>query len=127
MDTPDPRKRPLQSVPDGLRDRLSPPDRREVADLGATLDRRQRDRQRGAGPVPPFLNAPESEAPGAARLWMALDARGAVPVETLPDVGLSVGLGAASVASALDALARAELVRDTPGGVRAIPPGSVPF
>jgi len=127
MPKPDPTRRPLQSVPEPLRSGLDSSQRREVADLGGTLQRRQRDRALGRGSVPPFLDGAEAEAPGAARLWMRLDATGPAPVATLADVGRVVGLDPAGTSDAVGALRRAELVIDGPRGLAAVTPGGVPF
>ena len=118
-----PPRRPLSNVPDALRDRLTPEQRREVADFGADLQRRHRDRANGRGPMPLFLSRVEAEAPGAGRLWMALDAMPPGSAERLIDVGARLGLSSETTGAALDALRRAELVVDAPGGVRAITPG----
>ncbi|WP_412060345.1 hypothetical protein [Rubrivirga sp. IMCC45206] len=121
--------RPLDKLPPALRDALDDDGRRDVADLGADLQRRQRARLRigldGGAECPPFLLAAETEAPGAARLYVALDgwrftAEGAV------ELGEKLELDVAAVASALSALRRAELVADGPGGMVTLAPAGVP-
>ena len=125
MAKPAPHLRPLEVLPPELRARLGPEGRRQVADLGATLDRRRRQRLRtglpGGADCPPFLAPVEAEAPGAARLWVAL--REEPRFETAAALA-SVSIAAAE--GALGALRRAELVAGADGALVAVGPGSTP-
>jgi len=127
--TPPSALRPLSAVPPALADQLSHKDRREVADLGADLQRAHNERLRiglpGGAPCPPFLESAEAEAPGAARLYVALDgSRFTLPGAVA--VGRSVGLGAGQTAAALDALRRVELISGS-APFMTLPPGGTPF
>lgn len=108
---PDPRRRPLQSVPQTLRDRLTPDARREVADLGADLDRKATARRAGTAPAPPFLDVVSDRARA---LWVRLDLDGPAHRDTLDPV-------------ALRQLRDIELVTLDGSTVRAVSPGGVPF
>ena len=121
---------PLDAIHPDARAELDADDRRALADYGAGVHRRARERARiglpGGAPCPPFLERAEAEAPGAARLYVSLDglqfdAEGAV------DVGSYLELDRAAVAAALDALRRCELVGDGPQGSVTLPPSGVPF
>ena len=122
---------------DSLAARLDalPPEERpaalgELESLRIDLERRRRDVERGDlaaafGDLPPFIAAVEAEAPGAARLYYAMPSPCA-PDAAVP-LGARLGMDRAAVASALDALRRAELVLDGPDGYTATAPGSQPF
>ncbi|WP_412070399.1 hypothetical protein [Rubrivirga sp. IMCC43871] len=122
--------RPLDALPPALRDALDDDGRRDVADLGADLQRAHRARLRiglpGGADCPPFLQAAEADAPGAARLYVALDGL-RFTAEGALDVGARVELEPDAVAAALSALRRAELVADGSERMRTVPPASVPF
>lgn len=124
-----PTLRPHSALPPALHDALDADGRRDVADLGADLQRAHRARLRiglpGGAKCPPFLAAPEAEAPGAARLYVALDGH-RFTIEGAVGIGARVELEPSAVASALSALRRAELVADGPAGMVTLPPAGVP-
>ena len=133
-------RRPLQTLPPALVDDLDAAGRRDLADLGADLDRAAWARRRmglpGGATIPPYLEPVEAEAAGAARLHYCLDADlGGDPFTEARAVavGHSVGLGHSRTLEALNALRRAELVRALPSSYHqaarfvTVPPGSVPF
>ena len=104
---------------------------RELADLGADLQRRDRARARvglpGGAPCPPFLAASEAEAPGAARLHHVMDGRAFTRAEA-EEAGAWVEMDASAVGAALAALRRAELLTaDGDGRMRVHPPSGLPF
>lgn len=123
----DPMPRPPK-LPDGLPPalaaRLSDDDAREL-DAHRIDQERRRLRQRAGLDVPPFLDGAEAEAPGAGALWVNLPER--FTVEQAVAVGARLQLGPDGVADALQALRRAELVADAPGGMAKVSPGNVPF
>ena len=133
-------RRPLKTLPSELVDDLDAAGRRELADLGADLDRaawaRRRMGQPGGAEIPPYLEPVEAEATGAARLYYCLDADlGGEPFTEAQavSVGHSVGLGHSRTLEALDALRRAELVRALPSSYHqaarfvTVQRGGVPF
>lgn len=128
--TPRAALRPTDALHPRQRDALTDESRRQLADLGGTLQRRARERQRiglpGGAQCPPFLLASETAAPGAARLYVSLDGE-RFNSERAVEVGSWLEMDAAAVASALDALRRAELVGDGPGGMVTLAPGGVTF
>ncbi|PAP78015.1 hypothetical protein [Rubrivirga marina] len=133
--TPDAARRPLDALPDGQREELeasADADRRkrDLADLGGTLQRRARERGRiglpGGAECPPFLQAAEAEAPGAARLYVVLDGE-RFDVERAVDVGTYLELDETNARAALQALRRAELVIGPDDDLVTVSPGDVPF
>lgn len=121
---------PLDSLSAESRERLTPKERRTVADLGASIQRKTRERSRvglpGGAPCPPFLQRAEASAPGAARFYLAMDGE-RFSVARAVEAGAYLQLDADAVASVLDALRRDELIGDAPGGMVTLPPGGVPF
>ena len=111
-------------IPPALASKLTDDDARELDAHRIDQERRRR-RQRAGLDVPPFLNRPEAEAPGAGPLWVNLPER--FTVEQATAVGGSVHLDAAEVADALQALRRAEAVVDVPGGLAKVAPAVTPF
>ncbi|OZC04015.1 hypothetical protein [Rubricoccus marinus] len=114
----------LRSLPPALAASLTPEASRELADYRTGQERRRRARDAGGwaadpGGVPPFLQAAEAEASGAADLWRRLPMPGPgggfSDAEVL-DAGKKCGLSAESTREALDALRRAELVAFASGG-----------
>lgn len=132
MPLPDerPPRRPLRRVPAEIVDRLDAAGRRELADLGADLDRRFRERARiglpGGAPCPPFLQGAEDAAPGAARLYVCLDGERFDAARAV-EVGAALQLDREGALAALDELQRAELVRGPADALATVPPGGVPF
>lgn len=111
-------------LPPALAARLTDDDARELDAHRIDQERRRR-RQRVGLDVPPFLDAPDQAAPGAGPLWVNLPER--FTLDQALDVGRSLQLDAAAVASALQALRLAELAADVPGGMAKVAPGDVPF
>ena len=128
--TPDAARRPLQALPEGRRDALDADARRQLVDLGGTLQRRARERSRiglpGGAECPPFLRAAEDEAPGAARLYVTLDGE-RFDVARAVDVGAWLELDEPEARAALAALRRAEVVVGPDDDLVTVAPGSVPF
>ena len=111
---------------------LTPTDaatRRDLADLGGTLQRRARARARiglpGGAPCPPFLQRAEADAPGAARLYVSLDGE-RFTAERAVEVGSYLEMDRAAVVAALDALRRSELIGDGAHGSVTLTPGGGP-
>lgn len=124
-----PRRRPLQTLPDALLDQQDDHGRRQLADFAADMERKAWARRRiglpGGAACPPFLGPVEAEAPGAARLYVALDGE-RFGVERAVEVGAEVQVDRAGVAAALEALRRAELVVGPDGAWITVPPGGAP-
>ena len=120
----------LHSLPPALAASLSPAAKRDLADYRTGQERRRRERDvKGwagtAEGVPPFLEAPETEAPRAADVWRSLKPR-STEAEALA-LGQRFGLDARGTRAALDALRRAELLTHGPDGYTTQGPGNVPF
>ncbi len=120
----------LRSLPPALADSLTPEAKRDLADYRTVQQRRRRERDvKGWANtdegVPPFLEAPEAEAPRAADLWRSLKSRSS-EAEVLA-LGQRFGLDAHGTRAALDALRRAELLTLGPDGYTTHGPGNVPF
>ncbi len=121
---------PLDALQPGAREALGADDRRALADYGAGVHRRARERSLiglpGGVPCPPFLQRVEADAPGAARLYVSLDGE-RFTVERAVEAGTFLQLDRAAVEAALGALRRAELVGDAGGVLVTLPPGGLPF
>ena len=118
-------RRSLDSIPPELRESLSDEAKRELAALDVTHQRRRQSDRAGTSPIPDALVPVEAEAPGAARLYRVLPA--GASVSDAIAAGAEIGMSEASVASALEALRRVELILDGPRGMTPVQPGGVPF
>ena len=120
---PRPPKLP-DGLPPALAARLTDDDARELDAHRVDQERRRR-RQRAGLDVPPFLDRPEAEAPGAGALWVNLPER--FTIADAVAVGARLQLDASAVADALQALRLSEAVVDAPAGMAKVSPGGVPF
>ena len=119
-------------LPPALAARLSADDARALDALRTDRERRHRERLRtglpGGAECPPFLQRAEEEAPGAARLYVALDGlRFTVEGAVAAASASRLELDREGTLDALGALRRAELVTGPAGSMRTVAPGDVPF
>ena len=118
-------RRSIDSVHPTLRDRLSAEDKRELAALDVTHQRRRQGQRAGTEPLPDDLAPVEAEAPGTGRLYYVLPSP--VTMAGAIEAGATIGLSAEAVERSMAALRRAELLADGPGGMTIVFPSGQPF